>query len=139
MTTAVYIYIAYTIASIAMTVWVARTLHKNGRIFLLDAFKDKEEMADSVNHLLVVGFYLINVGFILLFLRFGTKPETLVEGVEYIATKLGVVLLVLGFMHFFNMFNFNRIRKKGRSHAVVGEVPPIITPVANSKTDEPKT
>lgn len=139
MTTAVYIYIAYTIASIAMTVWVARTLHKNGRIFLLDAFKDKEEMADSVNHLLVVGFYLINVGFILLFLRFGTKPETLVEGVEYIATKLGVVLLVLGFMHFFNMFNFNRIRKKGRSHAVVGEVPPIITPVANSKTDESKT
>ena len=136
MTTAVYIYIAYTIASIAMTVWVARTLHKNGRIFLLDAFKDKEEMADSVNHLLVVGFYLINVGFILLFLRFGTKPETLVEGIEYIATKLGVVLLVLGFMHFFNMFNFNRMRKKGRSHAVVGEMPPVITPVVNSKTDE---
>lgn len=137
MTTAVYIYIAYTIASIAMTVWVARTLHKNGRIFLLDAFKDKEEMADSVNHLLVVGFYLINVGFILLFLRFGAKPETLVEGIEYIATKLGVVLLVLGFMHFFNMFNFNRMRKKGRSHAVVGEMPPVITPVASSKTDEP--
>ena len=137
MTTAVYIYIAYIIASIAMTVWVARTLHKNGRIFLLDAFKDKEEMADSVNHLLVVGFYLINVGFILLFLRFGTKPETLVEGIEYIATKLGVVLLVLGFMHFFNMFNFNRMRKKGRSHAVVGEMPPVITPVANRKTDEP--
>ena len=137
MTTAVYIYIAYTIASIAMTVWVARTLHKNGRIFLLDAFKDKEEMADSVNHLLVVGFYLINVGFILLFLRFGTKPETLVEGIEYIATKLGVVLLVLGFMHFFNMFNFNRMRKKGRSHAVVAEMPPVITPVVNRKTDEP--
>tara|TARA_Y100000588_G_scaffold232134_1_gene245809 strand:+ start:179 stop:592 length:414 start_codon:yes stop_codon:yes gene_type:complete len=136
MTTAVYIYIAYTIASIAMTVWVARTLHKNGRIFLLDAFKDKEEMADSVNHLLVVGFYLINIGFILLFLRLGTKPETLVEGIEYIATKLGVVLLVLGFMHFFNMFNFNRMRKKGRSHAVTGEVPPVITPVASSKTDE---
>ncbi len=137
MTTAVYIYIAYTIASIAMTVWVARTLHKNGRIFLLDAFKDKEEMADSVNHLLLVGFYLINVGFILLFLRFGTKPETLVGGIEYIATKLGVVLLVLGFMHFFNMFNFNRMRKKGRSHAVVGEMPPVITPVVSSKTDEP--
>ena len=136
MTTAVYIYIAYTIASIAMTVWVARTLHKNGRIFLLDAFKDKEEMADSVNHLLVVGFYLINIGFILLFLRLGTKPETLVEGIEYIATKLGVVLLVLGFMHFFNMFNFNRMRKKGRSHAATGEVPPVITPVASSKADE---
>ena len=110
MTTAVYIYTAYTITSIGMTIWVARTLHKNGRIFLLDAFNGKDEMADSVNHLLVVGFYLINLGFILLFLRFGTPPETLVDGIEYIATKLGVVLLVLGGMHFFNMFNFNRIR-----------------------------
>ena len=123
MTTAVYIYIAYTIISIAMTVWVARTLHKNGRIFLLDAFKDKEEMADSVNHLLVVGFYLINIGFILLYLKYGTKPETLVEGIEYIATKLGVVLLVLGFMHFFNMFNFNRMRKKGVNE---NSTPPVL-------------
>ena len=115
MTTAVYIYVAYTITSIGMTMWVAQTLHKNGRIFLLDAFNGKDEMADSVNHLLVVGFYLINLGFILLFLRFGTPPETLVDGIEYIATKLGVVLLVLGGMHFFNMFNFNRMRKKGNN------------------------
>ena len=117
MTTAVWIYIFYTIISIAMTAWGARTLHKNGRIFLLEAFKDNEEMADAVNHLLVVGFYLINVGFILLFLHYGTKPESLVEGIEYIATKLGVVLLSLGVMHFFNMFNFDRMRKKGRRRA----------------------
>ena len=97
-----------------MTIWVARTLKRNGRFFLVEAFGGKEEMADSVNHLLVVGYYLINCGFILLYLRFGTKPETLVEGIEYIATKLGVVLLVLGAMHFFNIFNFDRLRKKGR-------------------------
>ena len=124
MTTAVYIYIAYTIISIAMTIWVARTLHKNGRVFLLEAFKGKEDMADSVNHLLVVGFYLINIGFILLFLRFGTKPETVVEGIEYIATKLGVVLLVLGAMHFFNIFNFDRMRKKGLHH---NTMPPVLS------------
>ena len=124
MTTAVYIYIAYTIISIAMTIWVARTLHKNGHIFLQDAFNGKEEMADSVNHLLAVGFYLINTGFILLFLRFGTKPGTLVDGIEYIATKLGVVLLVLGIMHFFNMFNFNCMRKKGLHHNLM---PPVLS------------
>tara|TARA_B100001013_G_scaffold329816_1_gene244372 strand:+ start:216 stop:629 length:414 start_codon:yes stop_codon:yes gene_type:complete len=117
MTTAVWIYIFYTIISIAMTIWVARTLHKNGRIFLLEAFKDNEEMADSVNHLLVVGFYLMNFGFILLFLHYGVKPENLVEGIEYIATKVGIVLIALGITHFFNMFNFDRMRKKGRRHA----------------------
>ena len=126
MTTPVYIYIAYTIISIAMTAWVARTLYKNGRIFLVDAFAGNEKMADSVNHLLVVGFCLINIGFILLYLRFGTKPQTLVEGIEYIGTKLGVVLLVLGAMHFFNIFNFDRMRKKGRRHAATAS-PPVLS------------
>ena len=126
MTTPVYIYIAYTIISIAMTAWVARTLYKNGRIFLVDAFGGNEKMADSVNHLLVVGFCLINIGFILLYLRFGTKPQTLVEGIEYIGTKLGVVLLVLGAMHFFNIFNFDRMRKKGLGH---NPTPPVLSGV----------
>jgi hypothetical protein len=69
----------------------------------------------------LVGFYLINTGFILLFLRVGPKPADLVEGVEYISTKLGIVILVLGGMHFFNMFNFSRMRKKGLTHG-----PPLI-------------
>jgi len=125
MNTPVYIYIAYIIISIAMTIWVARTLHKNGRIFLVDAFGGNEKMADSVNHLLVVGFYLINLGFILLYLRFGTKPTTLVEGIEYIATKLGVVMLVLGAVHFFNIFNFDRLRKKN-AHRATG-TPPVLS------------
>ena len=126
MNTPVYIYIAYIIISIAMTIWVARTLHKNGRIFLVDAFGGNEKMADSVNHLLVVGFYLINLGFILLYLRFGTKPTTLVEGIEYIATKLGVVMLVLGAVHFFNIFNFDRLRKKN-AHRATGTPPGLST------------
>ena len=113
MNTILGIYAAYFLASLAMTVWVARTLHKNGRLFLIGAFSGNQEMADSVNHLLLVGFYLLNLGFILLFLSVGSKPADLVEGVEYISTKLGIVTLVLGLMHFFNMFNFSRMRRKG--------------------------
>jgi hypothetical protein len=113
MNTSLNIYTAYFLVSLGMTIWVARTLHKNGRLFLIEAFSGNQEMADSVNHLLVVGFYLINIGFILLFLRIGSKPADIVQGVEYISTKLGIVTLVLGGMHFFNMFNFSRMRKKG--------------------------
>ena len=113
MSTMIYTYGLYTALSVGMTIWVARTLHKNGRIFLVDAFGGNEKMADSVNHLLVVGFYLVNLGFVLLFLRFGSRPEGTVAGIEYLSSKLGVVLLVLGVMHFFNMFNFSKMRKKG--------------------------
>ncbi len=70
-------------------------------------------MADSVNHLLVVGFYLINVGFITTALRYGTKPLDIQGMLEFLSTKLGIVLLVLGAMHFFNLFNFEKMRKKG--------------------------
>src|SRR5438034_8207734 len=65
-TVTVLTYLVYLGISVAMTVWVARTLHKNGRIFLVESFLGKEALADSVNHLLVVGFYLINIGFVTL-------------------------------------------------------------------------
>jgi hypothetical protein len=106
-------YALYTLISIAMTIWVARTLHRNGHIFLVQAFHGREDMATSVNHLLVVGFYLINLGFIATALRYGTKPTNLQEMIEFLSTKLGLVLLVLGAMHFFNMFNFDKMRRKG--------------------------
>ncbi len=107
------IYIIYLGLTIAVTVWVAHTLHSNGRIFLVDAFLGNEAMADAVNKLLVVGFYLVNIGFVALFLKFGEKPTDLIGAFEFIATKVGVVLVVLGGMHFFNMYNFAKIRSKG--------------------------
>ena len=109
-------YAIYIILSLGLTVWVAKTLFRNGRLFLIDAFHGNKEMADAVNHLLLVGFYLLNVGFISLFLRFGSTPNNLIESIEYISTKLGIVLVVLGFMHFFNMWNFSKLRRKGRAN-----------------------
>lgn len=106
-------YALYVVIALAMTIWVARTLHRNGRVFVVAAFRGNEVMGDAVNHLLVVGFYLINIGFIAFALRYGTKPRDLTEMVEFLSTKLGVVLLVLGGMHFFNMFNFDKMRRKG--------------------------
>ena len=67
----VWTYAIYIVLSIALTALVAQTLHKNGRIFLVDAFKGNEKLADSVNHLLVVGFYLINIGYVSLALKYG--------------------------------------------------------------------
>ena len=96
-------YVAYLTLSLAITVWVGRSLHKNGRIFLIENFKGQEALADSINHLLLVGFYLINIGFVALALRFGTKPVDLVGVLEFLSTKVGLVIVILGAIHFFNM------------------------------------
>lgn len=110
--TVLWTYCAYLVASVGLTIWVAQTLFKNGRIFLVDTFLGNEPLADSVNRLLVVGFYLINVGAVSLALKYGLKPRDKVEGVEWFSTKMGGVLLVLGVMHFFNIYVFSRMRKR---------------------------
>jgi len=89
-------YLAYLAISIAITLWVARTLHRNGRQFLVDSFHGNAALADSVNHLLIVGFYLINIGYVALALKYAAKADNLQEALEAVATKVGSVMLILG-------------------------------------------
>src|ERR1700693_5133593 len=95
----VYSYFVYLTISVAVTVWVARTLHRRGRIFLVDAFAGNTELADSVNHLLVVGFYLINVGFVTLAMHSRDQLISLRGAIELVSDKIGLALMVLGLMH----------------------------------------
>ena len=96
-------YLLYITISITITVWVGNVLRRAGRTFLIANFQGNADIADSVNHLLLVGFYLINFGFIFLTLKYGDKTETLAGMLEFLSTKIGLVVLVLGGMHFFNM------------------------------------
>ena len=96
-------YVLYLAIAIAFTVWVARTLSGNGEVFLVECFGHDEVLAKSTNHLLVVGFYLMNLGFIFLALQFGRPPATVPELVLFLSSKVGLAVLVLGAMHFFNM------------------------------------
>jgi len=114
-------YLIYLAISIGVTIWVARTLHSHGRIFLVDSFLGNEPLADSVNHLLVVGFYLINVGYVSLALKYGGRPTTAAEAIETLSTKIGIVLLVLGVMHFANIRIFSTMRRR----ATLGQRPPV--------------
>jgi hypothetical protein len=124
MTPIVWTYIVYVALSIPLTIWVAHTLHTNGRVFLIDSFRGNERLADSVNHLLVVGFYLINIGYVALALKERIAPTDVREVLETISRKIGVVMLVLGVMHFFNLFVFSKMRRRALLQAVLPPVPP---------------
>lgn len=108
-------YSIYLVISIVLTMFVGHTLAKNGRVFLVDCFHGNESLADSVNHLLKVGFYLVNLGFVALFLKVSgavTGPQGVFEELSY---KLGVVLVVLGAMHFFNLIVLAKVRNRAIS------------------------
>jgi hypothetical protein len=120
------VYIAYAGASLGLTVWLARTLFKNGEVFLEEVFADNPRMASAVNRLLVVGFYLLNLGYAFMTLKAGNEVHTSTEGIETLAAKLGSLLLVLGALHMGNLYLFHRIRRRGQ----IRLAPPPVWPQA---------
>ncbi len=127
-------YAVYLPVVLLLTLYVARTLFRNGRVFMLDIFKGKADITDATNKLFEVGFYLLNMGFALLIMRvdqgyqeevrnvdgvvtghaWSQALDTNQEVVETLAYKLGGFAIYLGIMLFFNMYLFFRGRRKSR-------------------------
>jgi hypothetical protein len=117
-------YLVYVWLSVLLTVWVAYTLRRNGRVFLVDVFRGNDKLADSVNHLLVVGFYLVNLGYVSLALKTAEPIESAQRAIEVLSWKVGLVLCVLGVMHFINVVTFSSIRRR----AILENAPPPVAP-----------
>lgn len=112
MNNAVITYATYLIVSIGLTIWVAKTLFKNGKIFLDEIFKGNHAFAESVNNLLLVGFYLVNIGYAVYTLKVTDTLATSREIIEVLSIKLGLIILILGGMHFFNLYVLFKLRRK---------------------------
>lgn len=100
-------YVLYLLISVSITVWVARILFENGKMFLVAAFQGDEKLAESTNYLLRVGFYLVNIGIVAIMLKAGIRPDDLAGAIEVLSSKVGFAMLYLGVMHLFNMFVFS--------------------------------
>lgn len=104
-------YLLYLTITVPLVVFVARTLHRHGAVFLREVFHGDDGLAESVNHLLVVGFYLLNLGYVSLFLR---TDSSVVGGegvLELVSKKVGIVAIILGIVHLANVFVFNTLRR----------------------------
>jgi hypothetical protein len=116
-------YSIYLVISIALTIWVGRTLFRNGQVFLDDALGN-QQLARSVNQLLVVGFYLLNLGYASIALKINALVDTPSVAFEALSLKLGLVLLVLGAIHFFNVYVLSRFRRR----RLLDQLPPPVAP-----------
>ncbi|MEU4338227.1 hypothetical protein AB0F59_26850 [Micromonospora lupini] len=106
----VWMYVIYLAVSVGLTIWVARALSRNGQVFLEEVFAD-ERLARAVNSLLVVGFYLLNLGYVTVAMKHPDPVLTTSQAMEELSLKIGLVLLVLGALHFFNVFALGRYRR----------------------------
>lgn len=96
-------YAIYLLVSLSIIICISRIYSRSGYVYLFECLGRNEHFARSINNLLLVGFYLVNLGFITLSLKYGEKPETTLGAIEFLSTKIGTVLIVLGLFHFFNM------------------------------------
>lgn len=122
-TYAVPVYTAYLVTTVGLVVWLARTLYRNGAVFLRDVFDDRPELAEAVNHLLVTGFAMVNLGYGF-FLVNGDEATDAAGAFQVLARKLGILLLSLATVHFVNLFVFHRIAARRHQAALVPPVAP---------------
>jgi hypothetical protein len=119
----IMVYAVYAIVAVGMTALLARTLYRAGAVFLDDVFEGNPELAGAVNRLLVVGFYMLNLGYGLFLLR--AEPQaTAFDAVAYLVNRLAILLVTLGVIHFVNVFVFWKIRHR----AELRNSPPPVAP-----------
>lgn len=105
----------YLFFSTYITVYVGRVLFTNGRPFLLGMLMGQPALTDSVNRILLTGYYLVNLGYVGVTLTMHPPASTLTGMVASISTSVGRIMLTLGVMHFVNIaiaVTWNRINSK---------------------------
>ncbi len=119
------VYAAYTVIAVGLTAWLARTLFSSGVAFLRDVFEDRPALADAVNRLLVVGFYMLNLGYALYILR-ASRGLDAFEAVQFLVNRLALLLVTLAAIHFTNVLVFWKIRTHREQQDLAPPVAPHI-------------
>lgn len=96
-------YIIFLTLIIFIIVYVGRYFYSNGRIFIIALFNGNSTMADYINELLLIGYYLFNIGYAFLKLRQWEKVNNLETLFSSLATNIGVLIFILALVHYFNM------------------------------------
>lgn len=116
-------YLLYLAVTVPLTIWVGHALARHGEVFLVDVFHGDTRLAHAVNQLLVIGFYLLNFGYVSYFMASSVDVQTGRELMEVVSTKVGGVALVVGVIHFGNVWALNMFRRRALLRAQA--IPPL--------------
>ena len=105
-------YAIYLPIALFLTYYVSKTLFKNSKIYMLDIFKGREEIANATNKLFETGLYLLNLGFALMILEISLYKDSYQELIEKLSYKIGGFSIYLGIMLFLNLYFFFRGKRK---------------------------
>lgn len=106
-------YLIYLPVTILLTTYVSHHLFKHGKIFMLDIFHQKTDIALATNKLFKIGFYLLNIGFAMRIIKV-YLINTSQQLVEVLSYKIGGFSIYLGVVMLLFILFFLKGRKASR-------------------------
>jgi len=108
-------YIIYLFITYLITVRVGFIFYRNGRIFILGLLKNDASLTDAINRILLVGYYLVNLGYTALMISTWGTIVSWTELLSSVTIMTGKIVLTLAIMHYFNMLVIYLISKRNKS------------------------
>jgi hypothetical protein len=113
----------YFTISLTLVGLVGRALSRSGHAFLGEMFGARADVAEAVNRLLVVAFYLLSLSFIALTAQIWSHVGSAGQAMQLLSGKIGELLLVLGVLHLASTVVFARLRRARSWPAQAGPGP----------------
>lgn len=105
-------YCIYGCITIYIIYWVGKLFYLNGRIFILRLFLHDESMTDTTNNILLMAYYLFNIGYAVLQFSFWEDVTGIESLMSSIATKTGILVIILAVTHYFNILLIYLLSKR---------------------------
>ncbi|MFB6454261.1 hypothetical protein ACE38W_03235 [Chitinophaga sp. Hz27] len=105
-------YIIYFFITALITILAGWLFYHNGRHFILYFFKGDVGLTDSVNKLLLIGYYLLNLGYAIIMIGFWEQLNSWQQLIETVASMCGRIMITLGIIHWVNMATIYLLGKK---------------------------
>lgn len=105
-------YSIYLLVTVYVTVVVGYGFHKHGHYLILDLFNGNEPATKAINNMLLVGYYLVNIGYLALSI---TTWPTLVNWADTIGLlfdRVSIILILLGLLHVNNIVWLHILSKR---------------------------
>jgi hypothetical protein len=105
-------YAIYLLITIFIIVKVGRICYQNGNIYVAQLIPDHIDLCHKINQVLLLGYYLMNIGYCAMTLISWEKIITFNQLIEVIAFKSAIIIGTIAFMHYGNIFVLTKYIQK---------------------------
>lgn len=94
----------YLLITVFIIIKVGLICYRNGNIFVAHLVPDDKDFCLRVNNVLLIGYYLINIGYTVITLSDWTTVISISQMIESLSKNTAIIVCILAVLHYFNLF-----------------------------------